>query len=115
MLAFAICLIGAGALLSFFARIPALVLVFVALGIMITAATVLNVAFDDTYSLPLTLVVAAVALQVGYGLAVVLRGVWAGHGGRERVRSERVAEGTASEATARTWSRSHDSGPLNHP
>lgn len=73
MLAFSILLVVAGALLSRVARLPLLVL---ALAVMVVAiATVTFLGIDASQSAVVSVVVAIVALQVGYGLGVIARGV----------------------------------------
>ncbi|NEU14279.1 hypothetical protein G3T14_19415 [Methylobacterium sp. BTF04] len=92
MVAFALCLVGAGIILTLLARLPGLVMVLAGLVVVISALTILGVfAVDTTYSLPVNLVVGIVALQIGYGLGVVLRAVL-GHS-TARVRSRTVQMG----------------------
>ncbi|ACL55880.1 hypothetical protein [Methylobacterium nodulans] len=74
MLAFAVCLTLAGATLSIFARVPALLAVLGLTLLAIVAASGLPlVGLDTSHPLPVNLIVAVVALQVGYGLGVILR------------------------------------------
>lgn len=76
MLVFAAFLGCAGAVLSLFARVPVLVaVVFLMVLALVSGAALSVLGVEMSTSLPLTIIVAIVALQTGYGLGVVLRGV----------------------------------------
>lgn len=110
MVAFAVCLLGAGALLSLLFRAPGLVLVLVSFCVAVAAALVLSPALNTDVSLPIALLVAAVSLQAGYGLAVVLRAVILGQA-RQAGRGKRALQ--APNPAPPNWSQSHDGGPMN--
>jgi hypothetical protein len=103
MLLFAICLCGAGAILSVVARFPALVaiiLLTILAAVAGAALSFLNV--EASASLPLTIVVAVIALQVGYGLGVVTRGgVSSFFEARRGVGTDRAARSTSPSQTSR--------------
>ena len=71
---FAICLCGAGAVLSVVARFSGLVAVVSLVALAILAGTLLHlVGLAPPASAPWAIVVAVIALQVGYGLGVIVR------------------------------------------
>lgn len=112
MMAFAICMLGAGALLSLLVRVPSLVLVLLGFCAAVAAATVLSSALGATPNVPIALLVAVVALQAGYGLGVVLRAVALKYARRDR-RDKRVQP--VAHSAKPNFSGPHDSGPLNQP
>lgn len=111
MLAFAACLIGAGALLSLLIRAPGLILALIGFGVALAGAILLRPALGADASVPIALLVAMVALQAGYGLGVVLRAVVASRSERH-VRGDRAAR-EASDPVPQSWSDPHDGRPLN--
>ena len=114
MAVFTACLVAAGAGLSLLARVQGLVLVLAGLALAIAAAALLSPALGTGHGWAVTLLVAVVALQVGYGAGIILRARLAR---REQRSTERVAAppSDAPEAAAQRLPRSHESGPLNHP
>lgn len=74
MILFAICLCCAGALLSIIARFSGLVAIVSLVVLAILIGTLLGwLGIGTSASLPWAIVVAVIALQVGYGLGVVVR------------------------------------------
>lgn len=74
MLAFAICLAGAGAVLSLFARLPTLLAVMLGVVIAVLGAGIFSlVGLQAASSTAANLLVAILAPQFGYGAGVVAR------------------------------------------
>ncbi|WP_019905992.1 hypothetical protein [Methylobacterium sp. 77] len=115
MLILSTCLIAAGALLSFLARVSGLVVILIGFCVIVAAATLLGPALGNTFGLPVTLVIAIVALQIGYGAAIVLRSVIAQRTEQARAKIDRSVEGNAPEIIPQRWSRSQDGGPMSQP
>ncbi|GJD54725.1 hypothetical protein [Methylobacterium dankookense] len=115
MAAFTASLIAAGAVLSLLTRVHGLILVLAGLVVAILSAAVLSPALGTGYGLSLTLVVAVIALQVGYGLGVILRAVLGRRADERAERDQPAAYVEAPEAMPQRLRRSHDGGPLNHP
>jgi hypothetical protein len=115
MAAFTACLIAAGAVLSGLTRVHGLVLVLAGTVLTVGSAAVLSPALGTGYGVPLTLVVAVVALQVGYGLGVILRAVLARRAQARPQRAPPAVYLEAPEAMPQGLRRSHDGGPLNQP
>lgn len=115
MAAFTACLIAAGAILSLLTRVQGFVLVLGGLLLAVASAAILSPALGTGAGLPLTLLVAVIALQAGYGLGVILRATLGrrSHAARDRDQPQTFAE--ASEAAAHPRRSPQDGGPLNHP
>ena len=105
MVTLVICLIGAGALLSFLTRVTGLALILVGFSVILVSLAGFALISGDGGELLVRLIASMIALQAGYGLTIVLRSILVRPAQKSK---DQNVQSDPSKALPQLWSKSHD-------